>query len=297
MGSGTSAPKAPPSASDAAILRIGELLHDAEDLFAKGPEHRAEAMTLVAAAHGQLSHVAPEQADTYATMVYAREGKLHYAAGDMQRAAHAYSVVIQRVELRVVEKCRGLYLLLQRYTECTADYAKIIEGQADAASDPLVRAAKLRECEERLLRCIDLVEEGHNRRSDMLVLPLTRLAALYERLGHHKKAELLLRRCQGVIIVQFGYDHADLEKIDAKLAKLSAAGTNADAAVKIQSVVRMFLLRKRLAATLGRPMFRRHELLPPALVGERDKGAFLAQISNVLQPGTAMGHQVVGEVS
>ena len=282
---------AKPSLSEAAVLAIGELLHDADSAF---PTNKVHAFQCVFEAHQQLSFVERESYDHYEILVCHREGKLHFSNHDLPRAVEAYTKAIQVAEVQIAQKRRGLYLMLQRYAECMVDMSRIWHVAAERATSDKKRQKEFSKCEMVLLRCIETVEEGHNRRSDLLIAPIMMLVGLYEQLSLVGRAEMLLRRCQGIYIVNFGHDDPNLIVTNRKLEELMMkrdALQIQKVAVKLQSVFRMHKAMKRVGLMLHKKLAR-HELVPPAQRRKEmtDEG-FLEQLCSELQEGSVnVGH-------
>ena len=271
------------SESEQAILRLGELVHKADVAAEKSP---GSGHAFLADAASHLPLIDDDERDNYAILVKSRHGKMYYQEKDYSRAIDAYTQAINMAEVKIAERCRGLYLMLQRYAECMTDIATIWIGSANgevtapenspANPSPLVpnapsaiaQSAKRKRRDEAtaeivLLRCIETIEEGHNRRSDLLIDPLMQLASLYESLGLYSRAELLVRRCIGILIVQYGHDHPRLVESNAnleRLVKLKESAAEEVAAVNIQKTFRMHRAMNELEKKLHRQV-KRHARL------------------------------------
>lgn len=162
------------------------------------------------------------------------------------------------------------------------------------ATGPLspARAEDYTKCEMLLVRCIETIEGGHNRRSDLLVEPLSLLAELYEQLGMYARAELLCRRMKGIMIVQYGHDHPGLAELNVRIDGLTGLREEkavTTAAVRIQNIFRMRRCMEAVGKRLGKPM-KRHRLIASNKVEASRKGGFLADYCNKIPAGNEAGH-------
>jgi hypothetical protein len=274
--------------SEAAILRVGELVHDGDVASQKKP---GSGHKYLDEAIEHLPKIDDADRDNYSILVYSRHGRQFYAEGDLRHAIQSYQTAINLAEVKIAQRCPGLYLMLQRYAECMTDIARIwirsskgydarrasgavsihVENRVsimdiNSPTSPVVTHPSIRRkrrdeatAEIVLLRCIETIEQGHNRRSDLLVEPLMLLASLYESLELHSRAELLVRRCIGILIVQFGHDHPRLNESNAILENLvekKAAKNREKAAVKIHATWKMFVEMRKLQSKLGRQVTR-----------------------------------------
>jgi tetratricopeptide (TPR) repeat protein len=117
-------------------------------------------------------------------------------------------------------------------------------------------------CEMALLRCVELVERGDHRQSELLILPLLELSRVYEALKIFPRAVLVIRRCIGILCVRYGHDHMRVIDLNARCDRLIILRDEQllhEAVIKLQSLARMFAAMHRLEATLRRPV-KRHRL-------------------------------------
>lgn len=266
------------SDSEVAILEIGELLHDASHTAAQNPDISFHKIRL---AEAKLARVDDFNQDHYAILVYSREGKLQYGLRRYQKAIEAYTKAVHIAEVKIGEKVRGLYLLLQRYAECMCDIASIWQKSAAAQKSESKQLRETGKAELVLLRCIETIEEGHNRRSDLLVDPLMMLARLYEDLKLFSRAELLVRRVSGILIVTYGHEHpliAETKRCLESLVVKKEAALDNDAAVTIQSIFRMRREMRALEGKLGRPA-KRHVLQVKGQRSPTPTSDFLTQLA------------------
>lgn len=282
MGCGVSAI----SDSEAAILEIGKLLHEAGKTAVTNPD---TSFQKIREAERKLARVDDENQDHYAILVYSREGKLQYNLRRYQKAIEAYTKAVHIAEVKIAQKVRGLYLLLQRYAECMCDIARIWLKSAALAKSESKKLRETGKAELVLLRCVETIEEGHNRRSDLLEEPLLLLASIYEELRLFNRAELLARRVSGILIVNFGHEHPKIAEtkryLDALVAKKEVSIEH-EAASRIQSVFKMLHEMRTLEAKLGRPV-KRHRLIAREDRSPSPETDFLAQLAAETDGGLA----------
>lgn len=141
-------------------------------------------------------------------------------------------------------------------------------------------------CEMALLRCVELVERGDHRQSELLILPLLDLSRVYEALRIFPRAVLVIRRCIGILCVRYGHDHMRVIDLNARCDRLIALRDEQlllEAVIKLQSLARMFVAMHRLEATLRRPV-KRHRL-PSRVAREQQQTRnveFLNSYANLL---------------
>lgn len=110
-----------------------------------------------------------------------------------------------------------------------------------------------------LLRCCEVVEVVHSRHSPLLLPVLETLANLYEELELFDSAILLLRRAVGILLSVYDYDYPLVLRILQRLDVLAEKRTmqrKVRAAIRIQSIWRMFQCMHQLSNVLQRPVHR-----------------------------------------
>ncbi|ORC85395.1 uncharacterized protein TM35_000351390 [Trypanosoma theileri] len=171
----------------------------------------------------------------------------------------------------------------------------ILKTHYTAEDDFVLRSQMARElkaspCELLLLRCIEVVEIGHRRQSELLIPALIELAQIYEDLALYNRSLLLVRRCLGILSVVYDYDHpwiiqlrrrADylMECMDEKLKD--------GMATKIQATWKMYKAMCQLEEKLGRPVTR-HVLIPKSYQNSNAGPDFLKDFVNDLPEGTVL---------
>lgn len=242
-----------------AILDIGVLLHKAEEAF---DDNKSDlSFRFIGDAAKKLPNLGDESIGHYTILVATREGNLYFRKGQMQNAAAAYTKAIVVAEEKIEARCRGLYLMLQRYADCMVSMAKIWLASAEKHTQVEKKRRDNAKAEMVLLRCIETIEEGHNRRSDLLIDPLILLAEIYKKFEMYSRAELLVRRCSGILIVQYGHDHPQLietKRILDDLVEKKERVASVTAARKIQSTWRMYTAMVQLGKRLGKERVKRH---------------------------------------
>lgn len=293
---------------------VSELIHDATDEFRSN--NVAAAHQLLKRAREMLPSISSGQRDHYSIVVHSKQGSFYYREGLYAKAEDAYTVAIRLEEAQIEAKCKGLYLMLQRYRDDMCDLARIRkmdgdgkctrseEANAKASNDDgssrvslegrisANRADDYARCEALLVRCIETVENGHNRRSDLLVEPLSLLAELYEQLNMYSRSELLCRRMKGIMIVQYGHDHPGLSELNTRIDALAAQREQSavtHAAVKIQSVFRMRKAMAAVGTSLDKTMKRHRLQLPTAHEASRNS-KFLSEFCKKIPEGNEAGH-------
>ncbi|KAH9601722.1 Tetratricopeptide repeat [Trypanosoma melophagium] len=154
----------------------------------------------------------------------------------------------------------------------------------------MARELKASPCELLLLRCIEVVEIGHRRQSELLIPALIELAQIYEDLKLYNRSLLLVRRCLGILSVVYDYDHpwiiqlrrrADylMDRMDEKLRD--------GMATKIQATWKMHKAMCQLEEKLGRPVAR-HVWMPKPYQESTPGTDFLKDFVNELPEGTVL---------
>lgn len=139
-----------------------------------------------------------------------------------------------------------------------------------------------------LLRCCEVVELAHCRQSELLHPVLCSLANLYESLGLYRQSILQVRRCVGVLLSAYDYDHPLVTPLRARITQLSGELEKEERerlATKIQSVWRMYVCMRQLEETLGRPVHR-HSALQKKDEPDIDNDGFLNGFLLDQEPGS-----------
>lgn len=344
MGSGSS--KSRPAADDRAVIArvAGEdvrlIAGDADPISLSvlqciklADEHEAQNDAMLAhieKAVYLLKDVPVDAVDELSVLVFQREGLCHYVARRLPQAKEAFRKAIQIAEVMVSERRPRLYLVLQRYCDavlCLTNVWRVEheqqQSQKRAGAAPSVEhrgAAVLksrRSCwgaiELALLRCVELIELGDHRQSELLLLPLLELGRIYETLHVYNRAVMVIRKAIGILCIRYGYDHLRVPDLNARCDRLMILRDDQlreEAAVKLQSLARMIAEMRKLSATLNRPVVR-HVLMPRKLQEaiQQRHSEFLATYAAVVQSwrptrsaaddaGCQPGHSgVVAEIS
>ncbi|KAH8604201.1 hypothetical protein ERJ75_001749000 [Trypanosoma vivax] len=144
--------------------------------------------------------------------------------------------------------------------------AKVVSTAEDdfVLRSHMTRELKASPCELLLLRCIEVVEIGHRRQSELLIPALVELAQIYEDLNLHNRALLLVRRCLGILCVVYDYDHPWIVQLRLRadyLAQRMELVLKEEKAIKIQATWKMYRAMCMLEDALGRPVTR-HVWIP-----------------------------------
>ncbi|CBH14378.1 hypothetical protein, conserved [Trypanosoma brucei gambiense DAL972] len=154
----------------------------------------------------------------------------------------------------------------------------------------MTRELKASPCELLLLRCIEVVEIGHRRQSELLIPALVELAQIYEDLHLYNRALLLVRRCLGILCVVYDYDHPwiiQLRRRSDYLVKCMEHWSKGKCATKIQATWKMYRAMCLLESVLGRTVTR-HVWMPRPKVATNEDMAFLNDFVNDLPDGAVL---------
>ncbi|EKF30293.1 hypothetical protein MOQ_005899 [Trypanosoma cruzi marinkellei] len=154
----------------------------------------------------------------------------------------------------------------------------------------MIRELKASPCELLLLRCIEVVEIGHRRQSELLIPALIELAQIYEDLHLYNRSLLLVRRCLGILSVVYDYDHPwiiQLRRRGDYLMECMEEKTMDKMATKIQATWKMYKAMCLLEEALGRPVTR-HVWSPAAYHSQVNDTDFLKDFVNDLPEGTVL---------
>ncbi|KEG10845.1 hypothetical protein DQ04_03231050 [Trypanosoma grayi] len=154
----------------------------------------------------------------------------------------------------------------------------------------MTRELKASPCELLLLRCIEVVEIGHRRQSELLIPALIELAQIYEDLKLYNRSLLLVRRCLGILCVVYDYDHPWIIQLRRRADHLMdhmEIQTREDMASKIQATWKMYRAMCQLEEILGRPVTRHVWISKPSQERTPDTD-FLKDFVNDLPIGTVL---------
>ncbi|RNF09653.1 uncharacterized protein Tco025E_06948 [Trypanosoma conorhini] len=154
----------------------------------------------------------------------------------------------------------------------------------------MTRELKASPCELLLLRCIEVVEIGHRRQSELLIPALIELAQIYEDLRLYNRSLLLVRRCLGILSVVYDYDHPWIIQLRRRadfLMKAVEEETKETMATKIQATWKMYKAMRLLEEALGRPVTR-HVWSPATYHSQANDRDFLKDFVNDLPEGTVL---------
>ncbi|PWV04549.1 hypothetical protein C3747_148g97 [Trypanosoma cruzi] len=154
----------------------------------------------------------------------------------------------------------------------------------------MIRELKASPCELLLLRCIEVVEIGHRRQSELLIPALIELAQIYEDLHLYNRSLLLVRRCLGILSVVYDYDHPwiiQLRRRGDYLMECMEEKTMDYMATKIQATWKMYKAMCVLEEALGRPVTR-HVWIPAVYHSQTNDTDFLKDFVNDLPEGTVL---------
>lgn len=133
-------------------------------------------------------------------------------------------------------------------------------------------------CELLLLRCCEVLELMQCKETELLIDVLAELAELYKNLSLFSRGIMLLRRCIGICITAFDYDHPRVVELQGKINdyhELSCAPKRDIMATKIQSVWRMYMCMCALEEKLGHPVHRHVSLEDMGLEHSKNNDGFL----------------------
>ncbi|RNF01970.1 hypothetical protein TraAM80_06690 [Trypanosoma rangeli] len=154
----------------------------------------------------------------------------------------------------------------------------------------MTRELKASPCELLLLRCIEVVEIGHRRQSELLIPALIELAQIYEELRLYNRSLLLVRRCLGILSVVYDYDHPWIIQLRRRadfIVECVDEYNKANMATKIQATWKMFKAMRLLEETIGRPVMR-HVWSPATYRNQANDTNFLNEFVNDLPEGTVL---------
>lgn len=152
------------------------------------------------------------------------------------------------------------------------------------------RELKTSPCELLLLRCIEVVEIGHRRQSELLIPALIELAQIYEDLHLFNRSLLLVRRCLGILSVVYDYDHPWIIQLRHRgdyLVERMEEKMRGEMATKIKATWKMHRAMQQLEETLGRPV-RRHVWVPGQQPEKLAGSQFLKEFVSGLPDGTVL---------
>ncbi|ESL11503.1 hypothetical protein TRSC58_00745 [Trypanosoma rangeli SC58] len=164
-----------------------------------------------------------------------------------------------------------------------------------AEDDFVLRSKMTRElraspCELLLLRCIEVVEIGHRRQSELLIPALIELAQIYEDLRLYNRSLLLVRRCLGILSVVYDYDHPWIIQLRRRadfIAECLDEDNKVNMATKIQATWKMYKAMRLLEGAIGRPVVR-HVWSSTTYRNQANDTKFLNEFVNDLPEGTVL---------
>lgn len=242
-------------------------------------------LKLLQAAEEALDTVIADDVDGLSVLVYQRLGTVYRDLGQVAQAKDALGKAIRIAEVMVAERRPFLYLVLVRYVDAVLHIAQLwLEEEGKKAQEeldrnrrkstglvtsltPAARRNMRAASETALLRCVETVELGDHKQSEILLTPLIELAKVYEAVEVFNRAILVLRRCIGILCVVYAHDHIRIPELQAWIARLTSlrrVQMRTEAAIKIQSVIRMFFCLRMLETVLNRRV-KRHRWTPKHL--------------------------------
>lgn len=227
-------------------LQLRLQLRDAEQLDSEA------AIKVIRQVELEIASFEDESREELSVVVLCLMGRCLLKVGER---AHAVESLVQAGQMAEAHfnSARRPFSLLQAYSVCMVTLASVRSEEKNG-----VAASELT-----LLRCIEVIEEVHSRRSEHLIGPLLELSAIYRRHGLFNRAELLLRRCAGILVTQHFHDPRTEEIYSAlkALADEKEQYLIQKAATKIQKTYRMHCEMKKLAKVLRRPLHRHVQMV------------------------------------
>nr|CCD15033.1 unnamed protein product [Trypanosoma congolense IL3000] len=174
-------------------------------------------------------------------------------------------------------------------------HPKVVKPTYTTEDDFVLRSQMTRElkaspCELLLLRCIEVIEIGHRRQSELLIPALVELAQIYEELHLYNRALLLVRRCLGILCVVYDYDHPWIIQLRQRadyIIRRREHWSKESSAIKIQATWKMYRAMCMLENALGRAVTR-HVWVPPPPATTNCDVAFLTNFLNDLPEGVVL---------